>query len=384
MMGLPEFLHAIYTECHANGQRVTNMPEVMANWFGYINKAKENLPSLTVDGNGHSVHLGPLSPGCVACQEGTWDCIFLTGRCNLHCSFCYSPLNARAEGTFSAFGVTREEIKTNYTKARIEGISFSGGEPFLVPDQLESWIGWARSLDPQKYLWLYTNGSLVQQGELDRLADLGLDEIRFNVAATGYTDPHVLKMIEYAVPRFPSVTIEIPAIPAHAPKILENFSIWAKIGVKYLNLHELLYEPGTPSEGMIGKREGICLQDGHLTAIDPDSRELILAVMEQADRIGSTLAINNCSLVNKLHQIDGRRASLLPLTQAPYERSSGELLECYVLIHENGEFSFCHPDKLEASFSQRADTRLVKIARTAPLSIHDPGKWVVWEEQDRA
>ena len=383
MMDMPEFLRAIYAECHSNGQRVTNLPEVMANWFSYIEKAKEKVPSLTVEGNGHSVHFGPLSPGCVACQAGVWDCIFLTGRCNLQCSFCYSPLNARSEEAFSAFGAAREEIKTNYAKARIEGISFSGGEPFLVQDQLESWIGWARSLDPQKYLWLYTNGSLVQQRELDRLASLGLDEIRFNVAATGYTDPHVLNMIEYAVSRFPSVTIEIPAIPSHAPKILENFSLWVRMGVKYLNLHELLYEPGTPSDAMIGKREKIYLHDGHLTAINPDSREIILAVMELAAQNGSTLAINNCSLVNKLHQIHGRRASLLPLTQAPYERASGDLLECYVFIRENGEFSFCHPDKIEQALSQRPDTRLVRIARSAPLSIHDPGKWMVWEEQDR-
>jgi len=383
-MDLPESLRAIYAECRSNGRRVSNLPEVMASWFGYIEKAKEKVPPLTVAENGHAVHLGPLSPGCVACHEGTWDCIFLTGRCNLHCSFCYSPLNARAEGAFSAFGASREDIKTHYTKARIAGISFSGGEPFLVQDQLESWIGWARSLEPQKYLWVYTNGALVQPPGLDRLAGLGLDEIRFNIAATGYNHPHVLKMIEYAASRFPAVTIEIPAIPAQASLLLENLPLWARMGVKYLNLHELLYEPGTPSEAMAGKRDEICLPDGHLTAIDPHSRELILAVMERADQNGIPLAINNCSLVNKLHQIRGRRVSLLPLTQTPYEKPSGDLLESYVIIRETGEISFCHPAQIELALPQRPDARLVRIARTAPLSIHDPGKWMLWEEQDRA
>jgi len=43
------------------------------------------------------------------------------------------------------------------------------------------------------------------------------------------------------------------------------------------NLHELIFEPGSNAERMAGPRREIILEDGHHTAVHPESRRLINA-----------------------------------------------------------------------------------------------------------
>ena len=75
--------------------------------------------------------------------------------------------------------------------------------PFLEPQLTFSLIETLRRELVDRYLWLYTNGLLLRSEHIDRLAALGLDEIRFNTAATGYSDPNVLRTIARAAPRRP-------------------------------------------------------------------------------------------------------------------------------------------------------------------------------------
>lgn len=380
--GLPVFLQEIHQEVSQNRQQVTNFPAILSGWNKYVSEAQKAIPQLIVEGGGHTLRLGPLSPGCAACKKGEWDCIFLTGRCNLNCSFCYSPSNSKQDEAQSAFGATQEQIRANYARSQIQGISFSGGEPFLDLKRLLDWTAWARQHFPNCYIWVYTNGSLAQPKGLDELARLGLDEIRFNVAATGYQHPRVMDNIQYAVSRFSTVTIEIPAIPAHGHQILESLPVWIGLGIKHLNLHELIYEPGTQSDQLAGERVEICLPDGHNTSIDPGSRELILEVMKQSIEYSPGVGVNHCSLVNKVHQVAARRTSLLPLTQGTYEKQSpAGLLESYVFFRGTEDYFRCHPDMVSSIGPQYRGYQCVRIARSAPLSSDDRGMWLVWDEQ---
>lgn len=376
---LPKPLRAIYDKIHSQPLPSTNLDALQPAWAAHLARAQDQIHGLQNEDEGEILYLDQLSPGCQACKAGTWDCIFITIACNLDCAFCYSPRIIPRDYAGSQMGSTLEEIAANYERTEITGISFSGGEPFLLPEKLFEWVAWFTSRFPDRYYWVYTNGLLADKEKLQRLADLGVGEVRFNLAATGYDHPHVLDNLAAAARCLPHVTVEIPAIPEHGDKLLASLANWCDLGVRFLNLHELLYEPGTNSAAMAGARWAIVTPDGHRSAINPASRELTLAVMGRVQDEGLPLAVNDCSLPSKLRQLRGRRRCLAPLTKEPYERLVGDqFLESYC-AYRNGDLFFFSPDSLAEMQRCHPDHQFVHLARTAPLSVYDQGRWVVFE-----
>jgi pyruvate formate-lyase activating enzyme-like uncharacterized protein len=299
--------------------------------------------------------------------------------CNLDCAFCYSPHAIPRAYAGSQMGSTPEQIAANHERTRITGLSFSGGEPFLQPQKLFEWVAWFTSRCPDRYYWVYTNGLLAGREHLRRLADLGVDEIRFNLAASGYDHPTVLKNLADAARLLPTVTVEIPAIPEHGDKLLAGLADWCALGVRFLNLHELLYEPGSNSASMPGARRAVVTPDGHRSAIHPDSRNLTLAVMQRVQDESLPLSVNDCSLQSKIRQLRGRRRCLAPLTQAPYEKLvDDQVFESYCAYRDSDLFFFS-PDSLAEMQGRYPDHQFVRLVRTAPLSIDERGRWVVFE-----
>jgi pyruvate formate-lyase activating enzyme-like uncharacterized protein len=362
-----------------NPRLPSTIGELQAIWQAHISAVKESVPETCIEANGEIVYLGDLSPGCHACKQGTWDCVFITSKCNISCSFCYSPHAVPQEFKGSVFGKTPEQMMSNHRKTHITGISFSGGEPFLEPHRLLDWFTEFKTRCPDKYYWVYTNGLLASEEILRCLGALGLDEIRFNAAATGYTHPDVMRNIKLASRFIPNITVEIPAIPTHEKKLLSSLEAWCEAGVKYLNLHELMYEPGTNADSMRGARLPVVTEDGHYTEIAPESRTLILKTLQFVRDNHLPLSINECSLQSKIRQIRGRRKSLEPLTKAPYEKMlRGQLYESCCAYQNGNKYNFFHPDSL-SKIRQQPDTLLIRLVRSAPLSMDDPGKWVAFD-----
>jgi pyruvate formate-lyase activating enzyme-like uncharacterized protein len=295
------------------GGNPVSIASLQPTWQTQVEQERVLGPAVHIEDGGEAVYTGALSPGCRACKDGAWGCIFVTQRCNLSCSFCYSPHDIPLDYAGSDLGATPEEIEASYGRTRITGVSFSGGEPFLLFDRLRQWVAWAKALRPERYCWVYTNGLLATPQRLRTLAGLGLDEIRFNMAASGYNDSTVLAHLDAAAQALPNVTVEIPAIPADGPLLLDSLDEWARRGARFLNLHELLYEPGTNAATLAGERLPFVTDDGHPSALDPNSRPLTLAVMRHVLERGLPLAVNDCSLQSKLRQIRGRRRMLAAL-----------------------------------------------------------------------
>jgi|GEM_PF-3970444 len=378
---LPAPLRAIYDEVHRVRLPASNLEKLRPAWEAHVARVQAEVPGVHVEDGGEGLYLGTLSPGCRACKEGTWDCIFTTMRCNLDCDFCYSPHAIPRNYSGSLLGSTPEEIARNHARTRITGISFSGGEPFVEPEGLFEWVGWFTARFPDRYYWVYTNGLLADEDKLRRLAGLGVDEVRFNLAATGYDHPTVLTNLAAAARLFPCVTVEIPAIPDHADRLLANLAGWVARGVSLLNLHELMYEPGTNSAALPGPRQEVITADGHRSAVHPGSRALTLEVMRRVREEGLPLAVNDCSLQSKLRQLRGRRASLAPLVQAPHERWLGDdAYESCCAWRDEEDYFFFSPASLAQVRCRYPDHRFVRLARTAPLSVRDPGRWILFEE----
>jgi pyruvate formate-lyase activating enzyme-like uncharacterized protein len=319
------------------------------------------------------VTLGDISPGCRACHQGTWDCIFVTMGCNLACAFCCSPLNGPADYHGSAFGDTPDTILQYHAATHITGISFSGGEVFTQRTRLFNWIKTFRAARPDAYLWLYTNGTLIRADDLAQLADLRLDEMRFNLAATDYTRRKVLNTVRQAAAHIPAITVEIPTIPQHRTRLIEALPVWVDYGVKHLNLHELMHEPGTLAAQFPGERITYTLDDGHLAYINTASRGLIRDVMRQAYLDRLPLSVNACLLQTKIRQVRGRRHSLTPITQQPYERFDGTFFET-VQIMQGEQVAFVHPDQVSADLAAQND--LQRRYRLAPMSIFQTTSWI--------
>lgn len=349
-------------------------------WQDYINQVRQQILSIHIEEDGEAIYLGQLSPGCQACKNGTWDCIFTTMHCNLNCNFCCSPQAIAKDFAGSAFGSSPEEIMENHSKTNITGISFSGGDPFVDKQKLFDWVGKFREQSPQKYFWLYTNGILITQADLQHLQELGIDEIRFNLAATGYNNAKVLKNLEYAAKLIPNVAVEIPAIPEHAGKVLTSLKLWISLGVRYLNLHELMYEEGTNAALMPGQRCTMMLKDGHRTDVNPDSRFLTLAVMKKIQDDNLPLSVNDCSMQSKIRQLRGRRRSLAPLLKSPHEKlCHDQFYQCYCAYRGQEDHFFFHPDSIHTIRQTYPNYQYVRLARIAPLSIKDGGQWIIFE-----
>lgn len=377
---LPAPLRAINEQVNRAPAVDTNLADLQPGWADYIRQAKAQVPGLQVEAGGENVYWGGLSPGCQACKAGTWDCIFITLRCNLACGFCYSPQALPEDYAGSALGATPEQIVANQARIGITGIGFSGGEPFLEPQKLLEWVGWFKSRRPDQYAWAYTNGLLAHEAPLRQLGQLGLDELRFNLAATGYTHPAVMKNLALAARCIPTITVEIPAIPEEAAKLLASLAAWCEAGVKFLNLHELIYEPDTRAASLAGRRQGVCLADGHRTAINPESRQVTLAVLRKAQAENLPLAINDCSLQSKLRQLRGRRRTLAPLTKAPYEKLVDEAtLESYCHYRDAQEYGFCHPDEVDGWRADHPQDAWVRLLRLAPLALQGQSQWIACE-----
>jgi pyruvate formate-lyase activating enzyme-like uncharacterized protein len=404
-MTLPACLQVIADQARRAPLPPHNLDEVYARGQRFAEEVLGAIPEIYCADGGEILHLGPLSPGCQACVDGRWDCLFITARCNLACPFCCSPLDTPPEAAGSAYGETPEEVARAYAGLDLAGISFSGGEPFLELQRLLDWLAFFKPRFPRAYFWVYTNGLLALPAHLERLAALGLDEVRFNAAAAGYTHPRVLAHMRAAAALVPNLAVEIPALPEQGDQLLASLEAWCEAGVRFLNLHELMHEPGTPAEALPGERFRAVLPDGHVTLVNTASRALVLRVMQEVRRRGLPLAVNDCSLQRKIRQVRGRRRGMARLALAAHEQyveepfrddsprrhgGHGDKISGYGPQNETSlyqsccayrgeEIRFFHPDRLAEMRRALPGWNFARLARLAPLALREPERWVAFE-----
>lgn len=183
-----------------------------------------------------------LSRGCRLCGEGSWSCLFINGSCNASCFYCPSRQDdAVIKPTTNTLEFDTPQKYAQYVNFfGFKGVSFSGGEPFLTFDRTLNYLKEVRKhCSSDIYVWLYTNGSLVKEDQLKMLNDAGLNEIRFDIGAFGYS----LEKAGMAARHIETVTVEIPLAPDHF-EIVRDLAVPMKnAGIKHLNLHQLRTTP---------------------------------------------------------------------------------------------------------------------------------------------
>lgn len=178
-----------------------------------------------------------ISNGCKMCGDGLWSCLFITNICNGACFYC--PTSQNKDEIPSSQGMTFDTPEAyaeyvNYFK--LKGVAISGGEPLLVFDRTLNYIKAIRDKgDSDIYIWMYTNGILIDEHKLRLLASAGLNEIRFDIGATNYS----LDKIKLAKGIIKNISIEIPSIPEELEILKSLLPEMIKVGVSNLNLHQL-------------------------------------------------------------------------------------------------------------------------------------------------
>ncbi len=236
-------------------------------------------------------------PGCCSCLLGTGlGAIRKTNTCNLRCKFCYDygemdSIPPIGEGYFeiggTKFRVEDVELLLSIQK-KPSGVAYVYLEPFM---EIEQYDGIIRAFHRAGvYQHLYTNGTLANEDSLRALGEAGLDELRFNLGASG-CDDRVIENIALARRYIPHVGIETPMTPEFFDAFFAKKKAIFAAKPDFINCAELHLNPNN-----IGNYAGENLYMSRHGYISPVwSRTLTLRLMRIADEEGWDMVVHDCS-----------------------------------------------------------------------------------------
>ncbi|MDD4651337.1 MAG: radical SAM protein [Methanothrix sp.] len=212
-----------------------------------------------------------LSPGCLICRQGAGLVLFVTGRCDRSCFYC--PLSEERKGSDRVFADEMAvqdvaDILREASAIDALGTGITGGEPLLELDYvLECIRALKRSRGQSHHIHLYT-GLLPGRDVLEKLAQAGLDEIRFHLPLARWSDPSGLKeALQQAKSLGILAGVEIPSIQP-APEIVEA----VRDADAFLNVNELEFSEtnyaGLAAAGFVPEDLGCAAEGSRDVAIE--------------------------------------------------------------------------------------------------------------------
>ncbi|OGQ95327.1 MAG: hypothetical protein A2521_06945 [Deltaproteobacteria bacterium RIFOXYD12_FULL_57_12] len=144
------------------------------------------------------------------------------------------------------------------------------------------------------------------------MQDTGLDEIRFDISANSYR----LDKVEMAVGKIPQVTVEIPTVPEDADQLLAAMRELDRLGVNFLNLHQLRLTPHNRPQ--LAGRNYTYLHGPRVTVLESELAALRLLAVAVRERL--RLAVNYCSYIYKFrYQTMAARRRSAAFINKPHE-----------------------------------------------------------------
>lgn len=258
-----------------------------------IERLQSGIPGLCFHGTYQAVSTGPLVPGCEICTRMAHMSFQLGFRCNADCPFCFLH-TYQADAPDEDEKYNRQALMKEFyrRKDELEGVSLTGGEPLLHLPELEASLSEMQRAKPGLHFWLYTNGILADDERLGALVDLGIGEIRFNLAAVNY-DEKMLKNVERAREMFQYVVVEVPSYPKQKDSLMARLEELDRIGIDQLNLQELLV-----TDANVHRLEGEIYQSGLLFLTKfflCGSRRMTYEVMQHCIDERYSFTVNDCS-----------------------------------------------------------------------------------------
>ena len=240
--------------------------------------------------------------GCRSCLLGTGlSAVRKTNRCNMACPFCYDygmldEIEPIGEGLWEIGGgrYREEDLPLLFAlQGKPTGIAYVYLEPFM---EIEKYYGIIRRFhEAGVHQHMYTNGVNASEENLKALGEAGLDELRFNLGASGAAD-RVIDAMAAAKKYIPQVGIETPmtreffkALNAKKEKILAT-------GIDFMNCAELHL-----NDNNIGNYAGEPMYFCRMGYLSPIiSRDLTLQVMKTAAEEQWPITVHDCSNKTKI------------------------------------------------------------------------------------
>lgn len=206
--------------------------------------------------DGKSIVLGPLSAACERCRTGERSVSqFVSLACPRSCWFCFNANQFDYEQYRSCRKNWREEMDAHRKHmGTLDYVALTGGEPLLYPDEACAFFAYAKQLNPKVHCRLYTSGWGVNEALLARLAESGLDEIRFSIklddayetemASSALLDEPLgaqLERVASAVGVINAVMVEMPVIPGTQAQMRTILRELDRMGAFGINLLEFCF-----------------------------------------------------------------------------------------------------------------------------------------------
>ncbi len=226
--------------------KISSIQEIYEEKF----KRQKAIKALRRDASGHCAHIGKISPGCLGCfvPEEFEIPISCGNRCSLDCPYCFTVRNQDVISPQKRHAIKERAFVASFASTFYQPrVAFTGGgDPLQHLDIIEEFMTFFKEIEGQMkrkpWYYLYTNGVLASKEVLRQLHDWGLNEIRFHLGASNFSD-HVYRYMGAAVPLFEAVTVETPSWPLHRKKLFEMLPRLEEVGVKHLNIGEIEIRP---------------------------------------------------------------------------------------------------------------------------------------------
>jgi hypothetical protein len=225
-----------------------------------------------------------ISEGCEQCAKGGKMVIFVYGYCDQRDCF-YCPLGENRKNVTDVYANERKveddrDILEEAHRMDALGASLTGGEPQEVLERTCRYISLLKEeFGEDFHTHLYT-GITGGRENMRRLAEAGLDEIRFHPPFEQWGDLHGTEWEEILyVAREEGITpaFEIPGIRAET----EFLDFLDEGAADFVNVNEFEMSQGNFRRM---QQEGYELREGHMSAVE-DSREEILEAMGDHERV---------------------------------------------------------------------------------------------------
>ena len=265
----------------------------------------ENVSRWTPDIPACTLFVGPenrFPGGCRSCLLGTGlSAVRKTNRCNLACRFCYDyglldSIEPIGEDLWEIGGnrYREEDLPLLFAlQKKPTGIAYVYLEPFM---EIEKYYGIIRRFHQAGiHQHMYTNGVKANEENLRALGEAGLDELRFNLGASGTSD-RVIEAMAIAKKYIPRVGIETPMTREYYQSLNEKKDRILAAGIDFMNCAELHLNDNN-LENYAGEPMYFCRM-GYLSPVM--SRDLTLQVMKMAAEEAWPVAVHDCSNKTKI------------------------------------------------------------------------------------
>lgn len=299
-------------------------------------------------------NLKKLPKGCVSCLTGSGlNAIRKTNKCNLNCKFCYdygeiSMQEPIGEGLWE-IGGSRLYLEDIALALKVQqkptGVCYVYLEPFL---EIEKYYDIIRLFHENAvYQHMYTNGTLANEENLKALAEAGLDELRFNLGASGCSD-RVIENIALAKKYIRLVGIETPMTREFFETFLLKKEKILETKLDFINCAELHLNRNN-MDNYYGE-DMYMTRLGYLSPVF--SRDISIEMLLMCERENWDIAVHDCSNKTKLaRNLNLKAKEGAGFGASDYGRELYSIpFEYFLPILGNPEFKFLEEEELPRGY----------------------------------